>query len=83
MANTVECPACTDSWPATEADLGLRHCSVCGAELEVTRHPVYYVAAQQWWHYDATEVTAVKADDATKARADTFAANVRARRARP
>ena len=30
-----------------------------------TRHPVYYVAAQQWWHYDATEVTAVKADDDT------------------
>ncbi len=65
MANTVECPACSHAWPATEADLGLQKCPSCGADLEVTRHPVYYVAAQQWWHYDATEVTAVKADDDT------------------
>ena len=38
--NTVECPACTDSWPATEADLGLQKCPTCGADLEVTRVPV-------------------------------------------
>ena len=55
---TVECPACSHAWPATEADLGLRHCSVCGAALEVTRMPVV-------WIYEAVEVTAVKADDDT------------------
>ena len=49
MANTVECPACSHSWPATEADLGLRKCPACGADLEITS-----------WSYEAAEVTVVK-----------------------
>jgi len=51
MANdTVKCPACSHSWPASEAGLGLQKCPSCseaglglqkcpscGADLEVTR----------------------------------------------
>jgi len=59
MANTVECPVCSHSWLATEADLGLRHCSVCGAALVVTRVPIA-------WQYEAVTVTTVKADEATE-----------------
>ena len=64
--NTVECPACSHSWLATEADLGLRiwqsrpcKCPTCGAALKVTRVPIA-------WSYEAVEVTAVKADEATE-----------------
>jgi len=35
--NTVECPACSHSWPVTEADLGLQNCPACGADIKVTR----------------------------------------------
>ena len=64
--NTVECPSCSHSWLASEADLGLRSwqsrtckCPTCGADLEVTRVAVA-------WTYVAVEVTAVKADEATE-----------------
>ena len=53
MANTVECPSCSHSWPASEADLGPQKCPACNADLEVTRVPVA-------WSYEAVEVTAVK-----------------------
>ena len=52
LANNIECPACTDSWPATEADLGLQKCPTCGADLEVTRVPV---AWSYELHYVAIE----------------------------
>ncbi len=58
LANNIECPACTHSWQAAESDLGLRQCSVCGADLEITRVPIA-------WSYDATEVAVVKADEAS------------------
>ncbi len=52
MAENVECPSCQHTWPDSEADLGLRHCSVCGAALVVSRRPVA-------WQYEAVTVTAV------------------------
>ncbi len=54
----IDCPACTHAWQAAESDLGLRQCSVCGADLEITRVPIA-------WSYDATEVAVVKADEAS------------------
>ncbi len=53
MANTVECPSCQHSWPASEAVLGLQSCPSCGLALEVSRLPVV-------WIYEAVEVTVVK-----------------------
>jgi len=32
MANTVECPSCQHTWPAS---VGLQSCPSCGAALEV------------------------------------------------
>ncbi len=58
MANTVECPSCQHSWPASEAVLGLQNCPSCGLAVEVTWRPVA-------WQYEAVAVTTVKADDDT------------------
>ena len=35
--NTIECPSCQYTWPATEAGLGLQSCPGCGIVLEVKR----------------------------------------------
>ena len=35
--NTVECPACSHSWPVAEKDVGLGNCPACGADIKVTR----------------------------------------------
>ena len=56
--NTIECPSCQYTWPATEAGLGLQSCPGCGIVLEVKRVAIA-------WIYEAEVVTVVKADEAT------------------
>jgi len=61
MANTVQCPACSHSWPVAEKDVGQQKCPRCNVDLDVTRVPVTVA-----WSYEAVEVTAVKAEDEGK-----------------